>query len=257
MDVFVKPLIVALSMYSQIPVPHLQWSRKNMQFALLYLPFVGIVVAALLAAAFWFFHFFSLSGVFFASAAVFLPLIITGGIHDDGFCDTCDAIFSHADLQKKLEIMKDPHVGAFGPLYTGAILLVQFGAWHQIFTKSGLLLAALSGFVVSRAFGALAIICFPKAKESGLAVTFSGFTAKRPSICALTLVILIVSALAVLFSGWLAIIIPAALAVVFVIFYRIASEQFGGVTGDLAGFYITIAETTALILSALLGAIFL
>lgn len=43
-----------------------------------------------------------------------MPLLVTGGIHIDGFSDTMDALSSHAERQKKLEIMDDPHIGAFG-----------------------------------------------------------------------------------------------------------------------------------------------
>ncbi|MBQ6212893.1 MAG: adenosylcobinamide-GDP ribazoletransferase, partial [Ruminococcus sp.] len=45
----------------------------------------------------------------FAAGAVFLPVLVTGGIHMDGFCDVNDARASYADKEKRLEIMSDPH----------------------------------------------------------------------------------------------------------------------------------------------------
>lgn len=45
-----------------------------------------------------------------------LPILLTGGIHMDGFMDTMDALHSYQDRERKLEILKDSHVGAFACL---------------------------------------------------------------------------------------------------------------------------------------------
>ncbi len=66
-----------------------------------------------------------------AAGAVLLPLAYTGGIHMDGFCDTCDALASHQDRARKLEILKDSRVGAFAVLGCVSYLLLQYALWCQ------------------------------------------------------------------------------------------------------------------------------
>ena len=43
----------------------------------------------------------------------FGTLALTGGLHLDGLMDTCDAIFSRRDRQKRLQILSDTHAGSF------------------------------------------------------------------------------------------------------------------------------------------------
>ena len=254
MKTFFESLVIAFSMYSRIPMPQVKWNEKNMRYSMLFFPAVGSVVAAVLYGVFFLFRQFSMSPVFFAAIAVLVPVLITGGIHTDGYCDTCDALASHGDRETRLRIMKDPHIGAFGLIYTLAVLLLQFGAWHQLFLKSGFLITVLACFVLSRSLAALAIIHFPKAKQSGLAATFSGYTEKTAS----TVVLIIIAAVAALLPAacnFFYLLIPACALLLFWIFYRMSKKQFDGITGDLAGFYITVCETMVLVLSAVLGAV--
>jgi adenosylcobinamide-GDP ribazoletransferase len=255
MKLFFESLTVSFSMYSRIPMPQIKWNGKNMRYSLLFLPVVGAVVATVLYGVFFLFRYFSLSPVFFASAAMLVPVLLTGGIHVDGYCDTCDALASHSDRETRLSIMKDPHIGAFGLIYTCTLLLLQFGAWHQIFLKPGFILPALASFVLSRALAALAIIDFPKAKQSGLAATFSGFSSKRPATAVLVIVVALLALFMTVGCNWAGLAVPAAALLFFWAFYGMSKRQFEGVTGDLAGFFITICETLALVVSAVLGAV--
>lgn len=255
MKTFFETLAVSFSMYSRIPMPHIEWNGKNMRYSMAGFPLVGVVVAAVLWGVLLLFRLLAFSPVFFAAAAAAIPILITGGIHADGYCDTCDALASHGDRETRRRILKDPHVGAFGVIYTGVLLLLQFGAWHQIYEKPGLLAAALAAFVLSRVFAALAIVRFPKASASGLAATFSGFGAKGPVTAVLAVTAAAATLAAGLGSGWAGLAVPAAALLLFLGLHRMAARQFGGVTGDLAGFYVSVFETCALVLAAVLGAV--
>lgn len=68
----------------------------------------------------------------FASIAVCIPLLVTGGIHMDGYMDTVDALSSHQSVEKKLEILKDPNAGAFAVIYCGIYLLLSLGLFYQL-----------------------------------------------------------------------------------------------------------------------------
>ena len=60
-----------------------------------------------------------------AAGICVLPILVTGGIHLDGFCDTADALASHQDTEKKLQILKDPHMGAFAAIWLGCYFIAQ------------------------------------------------------------------------------------------------------------------------------------
>ena len=91
-----ETVAVAFGMYSALPVPRVEWNEKNMRYALLAFPLVGAVLglawcgAAALCAA------LGLPDVLRGAALCALPVVVTGGIHLDGYADTCDALASHA-----------------------------------------------------------------------------------------------------------------------------------------------------------------
>ena len=92
---------------------------------------------------------------FFAAAAACLPLLITGGIHMDGFMDTVDALASHQSRERKLEILKDSACGAFAVLYCGVYLLLSFALYYEGYA-AGWIYAFAPAFVLSRCLSACA-----------------------------------------------------------------------------------------------------
>lgn len=118
-----ESLDVAFSMYSAIPMPQVMWNEQNMKYMLGFFPLIGLVQAALLIGWVYLAQALSVGTVLFAAVAALIPLFVTGGIHLDGFCDTVDALASHQTREKKLEILKDPHTGAFAVMGCMAYLL--------------------------------------------------------------------------------------------------------------------------------------
>ena len=99
-----QSMIVAFSMYSKIPMPKITWTQKNMKYALCFFPMVGAAVALILMSVLWVCEKANFGTVFTASAATLVPVLVTGGIHLDGYLDTIDALSSYGDKEKKLEI---------------------------------------------------------------------------------------------------------------------------------------------------------
>ena len=108
-----KGFIIAFSMYSKIPMPKLEWTKENMKYAICYFPLVGAVIGLISYVAYWLFTKLQAGDGLRAALLTVLPLLITGGIHMDGFLDTSDALNSYGDREKKLAILKDPNAGAF------------------------------------------------------------------------------------------------------------------------------------------------
>ncbi|NLM22424.1 MAG: adenosylcobinamide-GDP ribazoletransferase [Peptococcaceae bacterium] len=254
MKTFIETFIVAFSMYSKIPMPQVEWNEKNMRFSLTVFPMVGVVIAAALYFLFYLFTRLNFSPVFFGAVAVFLPLLITGGLHLDGYCDTVDALCSRKECSEKLRILKDPHTGAFAVIYTVALLILQFGAWCQVFLTPACFYILLFCFIFSRALVSLSLVTFPCA-STGLASTFAGNTSK--GVVKYVLACMIILCLAAMFYLWAAaaLIILILVLASYIWFYFMTRKHFGGLTGDLAGFYIVVCETLVLITASILGGI--
>ena len=122
-----ESLLIALSTYSAVPVPQFDWNEKNMRYAICFFPAVGVLCGA----ALWLWAVLAqatgMSGVLFAAIAACLPILVTGGIHMDGYLDMVDALSSHQTREKKLAIMKDANCGAFAVIYGGVYLLCLRG----------------------------------------------------------------------------------------------------------------------------------
>ena len=90
-------------MYSKIPVPRTEWKEKDMRFVFVFFPFIGVIIGALEFGWFYLCAYLDMIPVIprtFVAAAI--PIVITGGIHVDGFMDTMDAFHSYRDREKKL-----------------------------------------------------------------------------------------------------------------------------------------------------------
>ena len=172
-------LLVAFSLYSAVPVPQVQWEKKTMRWALSFLPLVGVLVGAVEWLWYLFCAHFGAVALFYAVGAALIPLIISGGIHQDGLCDTCDALCSYGDREKRLAILKDPHVGAFGPMWLMAFLLAEAACFAQIYETPALLPVVFLGFAEARAIGARKIVTMPCAKNTGLAHIFAENSDKK------------------------------------------------------------------------------
>ena len=123
---------IACSMYSRFPVPQTRWTRAGMKYALCFFPLVGAAIGACVCLMAWLARKLSLGSVAFAGIGTALPLLLTGGIHMDGFLDTVDARSSCQPRERKLEILKDPHTGAFAIIGCGVYLLLYGSAFSEL-----------------------------------------------------------------------------------------------------------------------------
>ena len=240
-----KSLCSAFLMYSRIPVPKVEWSDENRKFSLIFFPFIGIVTGGLLVLWFWLSKKLFVNSLLFSAVSCVIPILISGGIHLDGFCDVVHAQSSCAPREKKLEIMSDPHIGSFAAISLGAFFLMQLGLFSCVNSMRAAGVVAL-GYALSRTLSAFAAITFKSAKSEGSLQNFVKPADKRASIIALSIFLALIAAgmmLVDLFYGAGALI---AAAVCFA-FYRVFSyRNFGGITGDLAGFFLQICELAVL-----------
>lgn len=259
MKSIVSGFLVAFSLYSAIPVPQVNWEKKTMRWALSFLPLVGLVIGGLEWLWYRFCVAFGASAVLYAIVATLLPLIVSGGIHLDGVCDTCDALCSFGDREKRLAILKDSHVGAFGPLWMVAFLLAEVACFAQAYETPQFLPLMLFGFAAARAAGGAKIVTMPCAKDSGLAHLFAENSDKKAVAVVLAAQALVYLTAAGVAQHAVPHGIPAGTAalLLLLVWYfvhdRLCRRIFGGITGDLAGFFISTAELLLLAVAAFGG----
>lgn len=251
MDLF-GSFVIACSMYSRIPMPQVDWTENRMKYAMCFFPLIGVIMGA----ALWLtaligenVHTLEEGSLLWAVMGTILPLLITGGIHLDGYLDVTDARSSYGDRAKKLEILKDPHVGAFAVIGCGIYLLAYAGFFSLIPGKA---LPLISGiYVLTRALSALALVNFPKAKKDGLAAAFSDGAKKRVVTLTMSIYLVLTAAFLWWYGGSVVLGVMAAGAVLSFLHYdQMSKKEFGGITGDLAGYFL---QQTELLLVAILA----
>lgn len=245
-----RSVIVTFSLYSALPMPQIRWDEDSMEYVFACLPLVGVALGALLWLWLRLCLFLSIGTLLRGAGAVVLIAALTGGIHLDGLCDTCDALGSHQSRERRLEILKDPHIGAFGVLGCVLYLLTQFAAWVELpLTPRTMLLSALIP-VVSRSWVALGVLTRPNARGSGLLATFQRSRSLGVNRAAAALW-LAGSTAALLLSGgggpWMA--LAAALCYAYTV--RRTHNAFGGLTGDLAGWTLCLLEVCQVVILAI------
>lgn len=249
---FLSSLSVALSMYSKIPVPTVDWNEKNMKHAMCFFPVVGVVTGALeYAAGYVLLTDTECGSFFFAAVMTLIPILVTGGIHMDGFADTMDAISSYGDREKKLAVLKDPHTGAFAVIWLCAYFLVNAALWSE--ADLSVLPAAALMFPLSRALSGISVVSFTAAKDSGILRTFQDGAQRRR----VRIVLLLWAAVCGGGMVWLSP-LPGGLALaaallVFLHYFCLSRKQFGGITGDLAGYFLQVCELAMLAALILVG----
>lgn len=232
-----ETLVVAFSMFSALPMPNVEWTRENMRWSLLAFPLVGAVIGGVCRLWVLLCSVLMLPALMRGAGLCVLPILLTGGIHLDGYADTCDALASHADPARKREILKDPHLGAFAAIRLGVYFVVSLAAWTGTTPDRGWAIVCM--FCLSRALSGLALTWFPLAEGSGLARTFAEASDQRRvrTVLAAAAVLLSVAMAA---AGGAVMLLPAA--VVFLRFYRMARKDFPGLSGDLCGWFVQTTE---------------
>lgn len=235
--ILLETIDVAFSMFSALPMPRVDWNERNMRYALCAFPLIGAVIAALGRAWWALCGLLGLPALLRGAGLCLLPVAVTGGIHLDGYADTCDAMASHAEPARRQEILKDPHLGAFAAIRLCGYFVASFALWASLPRYDGVAMAL--AFCLSRALSGLAVAAFPLAKNTGLAHTFATAADKKRVRLALGVLVALLCAGLVLRGQPL-----AALAALAVFFYykRMAAARFGGLSGDLAGWFLQTAE---------------
>lgn len=247
----IRACIIAFGTYSKLPVPYFEWKEEDMEYSVCFFPFVGLAVGAAEWLWLWVCNKFGIGGISKAAAVIIINIIITGGIHIDGYMDTMDALHSYQPRDKKLQILKDAHIGAFAVIMLLVYILVYAGALPEINYDISPLFACT--FVVSRIFSGFSVLLFKGAKKEGMLYSFSK-SAKRNTVSAILIMeFLLIAAAGVYLYAVKAVVVICGMFAVF-LYYRYKSyKEFGGITGDLAGWFLCLCEMMGTIICVIVS----
>ncbi len=234
---------LAFAMYSKIPMPRMEWTDDNLSYAFSFFPAVGLAVSVMLFAWMNLACWLGFGMMLTAVGCLLIPFVVTGGIHLDGFCDTADALGSHQSIERKLEILKDSHVGAFALMACTLYLIAFFAFWCEVELTDWRTMAALALIpAYSRSWSGFGVVTIKNARGSGLLATFTNAAAERQVRASLVVWLLVLiaamAALSPLVGGTMAVVG----ALVFFYYRWKANKEFGGITGDLAGWFLQLCE---------------
>ncbi|WP_026575286.1 adenosylcobinamide-GDP ribazoletransferase [Bacillus sp. UNC438CL73TsuS30] len=237
---FLTGFFIGLQFFTAVPIPReLPMDSKYLGKAVQAFPllglFQGIIYAVLLYLLIEFTPFSHLAVAFFLWL---VTILLTGGIHLDGWIDASDAYFSYGSKEKRLEIMKDPRTGAFGVLSVIVLLSCRLFFIFEITETTQLLtyiLIAAIPFFSKSVMGVL-LVKVPPAKKEGLAAMFQ--QAVSPKLVSIypVFIILFAALVVVLNEKMIGVVILFLAAVgCYLLCRRNALNWFGGITGDVLG----------------------
>lgn len=247
-----KSFIIAFSTYSKIPMPQFPWKNEDMKYMLCFFPWVGAVIGGCVYLWAYLCGRFEVGGLCNALIGTAIPVLLTGGFHVDGFMDTMDAFHSYQPKEKKLEILKDSHVGAFAVIMLAEYGLIYVGAFSQIQDRTVLSIFC-AGFFLARCFSGIAVVSFPAAKKEGLLFLFASSAHRRIVKSALY----VQGAACIGFMLWQSLCVGAAVVaaalLAFGYYYYRCKKELGGITGDTAGYFVLLCEGCMIVTAAVMN----
>ncbi|MFL6555297.1 MAG: adenosylcobinamide-GDP ribazoletransferase, partial [Bacillus sp. (in: firmicutes)] len=173
---FLKGFLINIQFFTAIPIrSELPMDQEHLKRAVQAFPLVGLMQGTIYSALFYlcleFTPFSHLASAFLLWLAT---IVLTGGIHLDGWMDASDAYFSYQDQGKRLEIMKDPRTGAFGVLSIIVLLSCRFLFIYESTTGVENLLYIMIAMIpfLSKSVMGILLLTVKAAKNEGLGTLF-------------------------------------------------------------------------------------
>lgn len=199
---------------------------------------VGLVAGAVATIAGW----FGLGAGLIAGFALAALVITTGAMHEDGLADCADGFWGGFDRARRLEIMRDSRIGAYGVLALILALLLRFTALSSLAHEDVIVTGMIAAAMLSRAAMPYLMALLPHARQDGLSVTTG-----RPPRDAASLGAVIAFLLSWIVVGFVpTILASSAIVATTYAVARIAKTKIGGQTGDVLGATQLLGEIVAL-----------
>lgn len=233
----VTGVLLCLQFFTSIPVKkQLPLTAKSVTAMYASMPLLGLLIGiasiCIIQINDYYFHFSTLLLTIFIIIAT---IMITGGLHVDGLIDTGDAFFSYKDQQKRLEILDDPRVGAFGVLTIICALFLKVGFIYEALSRDVHLLYFIAIPILARLAMLYYFATMKTAKTSGLAAYFKGLVNVKQLIIICTSFLFVLFGVFIYIGQWNIVALVLFMLVIIVLYRHWTMKNFGGMTGDLLG----------------------
>lgn len=234
-----RDILGAFGLLTRIPVP---FTAPRAAGAWAW-PVVGLCVSAVAVTAGIIASGLGVGSGSIAALVLAVQAALTGALHEDGLADCADGFFGGRDKARRLEIMKDSHIGSFGAL---ALILGVLARWSALTA----LVAVdrwefvLAAGAMSRAPMAVLMTVLPNARGSGLSASVGA-----PPAWAAGVAVALSLGLALLLAGPTGLAMALAVALVCLGLAVVAKAKIGGQTGDVLGAGQQLAEIIGLVIA--------
>lgn len=229
----------ALGLLTRLPLPQSHSAPRGAQAAWAW-PVAGAIIGALAASVASLALGFGLTPAVAAALTLAATAMLTGAMHEDGLADTADGLWGGWDKARRLEIMKDSHIGSYGVLALILVTLARWSALSAILATGGAFGAIIAAACLSRVPMAVLMAWLPNARSRGLSHSVG-----QPGANTAGKAVFIGLLFCFVLIGWQTIGVAVATATVSLGLGLVARAKIGGQTGDILGASQQMAEAAA------------
>ncbi|MDX8454009.1 adenosylcobinamide-GDP ribazoletransferase [Mesorhizobium sp. VK9D] len=236
---------LSLVFFTRLRLPSSDFGGRNLADAIWAAPFAGLAVAIISALVYAIAAVLGLATGQAAALALAATMLVTGCLHEDGFSDIADGFGGGRTRDRKLEIMRDSRIGAYGAAALGISLLIRWSALSQLAGPGHVFLALLAAHAASRGLFGAFMYLLPPARSDGLSAG-AGTVTRETAIVGAALGAAALLALGL--GGAIAALI--LLGLLFAAFRALCLSQIGGQTGDTIGALQQLGEIAVLLVAS-------
>ncbi|MBN9244792.1 MAG: adenosylcobinamide-GDP ribazoletransferase [Mesorhizobium sp.] len=242
---FLRDVALGLVFFTRLPLPVFDFRGRKLADAIWAAPLAGLAVAVIGALTYAVAARLGLASGPAAALALAATVLATGALHEDGLSDVADGFGGGRDRERKLEIMRDSRIGAYGAAALALSLLLRWNALAEIHGGWSMLAALVAAHGASRGLLGAFMHRLPPARSDGLSAG-AGSVSRQTAIAGAGLGALVLLPLGL--GGLVAAAI--LLGFVFATFTALCRRQIGGQTGDTAGALQQLAEIAVLLVAS-------
>lgn len=246
-----KGFIMDITMFTIIPMPYKVWEDGAVCHMMKLYPLIGLIVGLINYLVYLIANYFNLPLIIITALTMIAPFIITGMLHLDGFMDVSDALLSRRDRKEKIRILKDPNTGVFSVISLGILFILNFSSVYSIIEGNKSIMGIIIIPIISRALMGYMLLKKDTMKESSLGSYFKTGTGKVDIVVILSFLIMSL-ALLVYLLGVKGLILGGFIILSAIISVNKSIKELGGMSGDIAGYGLVIAEVVGLFILSII-----
>ena len=245
----IRAFFMAFYMFTAIPCPFCKWNDEARPLVTVFLPAVGAEIGLLWALLAFLLRHFNLPALAGAAALCAFPYLVTGFTHLDGFMDVTDAVKSWRGLEERRRILKDPLAGSFAVAACVVLVLLGFALFASAKSDADFIILIFIP-IVSRCMSGLAVTVLRPMSTSQYSGTYQKGI-KKSHVAVLAAALAAACALSFFCCGVYGFASTAVIAG-YLFALRRGFKSLDGMSGDIAGYSLTVAELCGVAVYALI-----